>query len=177
MRALVPPAIALWMTVVSSPVAGAHVEQTVPAPQGAIVSSVSAAGGTASARTFSSVFGYVWNAKNEPVARARVRLRNVTSGNIEATTSTTENGEFTFTNLKGGTCVLECVDEAGKVLAVGHVFGVAPGETVATFIRLGSSVPWFAALFGNAGAAVVASAASLGVTAIALPARPVSPER
>ena len=105
-----------------------------------------------------------------------MRLRNVASGKVEATTSAAGNGEFAFENVEGGTYVIEYVDQGGKVLAVGHVFSVAPGETVATFIRLGTTRPWFAALFSNAGAAVVATAASLGVTAVAPPARPVSPE-
>jgi hypothetical protein len=125
------------------------------------------------------VFGFVWNADNEPIAFANVRLRNVSSGRVEATAVAAESGEFTFENLEGGTYVIEYVDEKGKVLAVGHVFSVAPGETVATFIRLAGRSSWYATFFGsghNIAATVIASAASLGITALAPASRPVSPE-
>jgi hypothetical protein len=163
------------MTMLSFPVMCAPGVQFTP--EARHPSTTSAPGGrtTAGGRS-SSVFGYVWNARNEPIANALVRLRDVASGKVEATATAAANGEFVFENLAGGTYVLEYVDEAGKILALGHVFTMAPGETVATFIRLGATVPWFAALFGNVGAAAVASAASLGVTAVAPPGRPVSPE-
>jgi hypothetical protein len=173
MRVLVSSAVALSMTLVSAPVRGASNGQASAAPQGPAVTPSATASQTTTA---TSVFGYIWNAKNEPIAYAHVRLRNVTSGKVEATTTAAANGEFAFHNVAGGTYAIEYVDETGKILAVGHVFSVAPGETVATFIRLGTRVPWFAALFGNAGAAVVAAAASLGITAVAPPARAVSPE-
>lgn len=175
MRVLVSSAVALWMTFVSSPVTGAPHGQATSAPPHPAVTPAPAVrvetGGRATA-----VFGYVWDARNQPIAYALVRLRNVTTGKIENTAYASATGEFAFENVEGGTYVIEYVDERGKILAVGHVFSVAPGETVATFIRLGTTVPWFAALFGNVGGAVVASAASLGVTAIAPPSRPVSPE-
>ncbi len=173
MRAVAGFAVGVWMTLVAGAVTGAAAVQTTPAAQPAPTSTASA---KPSASRATAVFGYVWNARNEPIAYALVRLRNVASGKVEATTSAAGNGEFAFENVEGGTYVIEYVDQRGKVLAVGHVFSVAPGETVATFIRLGTTQPWFAALFSNAGAAVVATAASLGVTAVAPPARPVSPE-
>lgn len=160
--------------------AGAVLGAQTPAP--------SVSGGTrdtaAGARTLAggratTVFGFVWNANNDPIAFANVRLRNVTTGRVEANVVAADNGEFTFENLEGGTYVIEYVDPNGKVLAVGHVFSVSPGETVATFVRLSAHVPWFAALLGSAGnaaATAVSSAAALGVTAIAPSKRPVSRE-
>ena len=88
-----------------------------------------------------TVFGYVWNANNDPIAFANVRLRNVTTGQVDANVVAADNGEFTFENLEGGTYVIEYVDSNGKVLAVSHVFSVSPGETVATFVRLSAHVP------------------------------------
>ena len=73
--------------------------------------------------------------------------------------------------------MVELVDDSGKVLAVGRAFMVAAGETVATFVRLGARVPWFAGFFENAAAAATSSAASLGVTALAPVAPPVSAKR
>src|SRR5436853_412914 len=55
----------------------------------------------------------------------------------------------------------------GRIEVVGRVFAIAPGETVATFVRTGTKVPWFTGFFNNSMSAVAASAASQGVTAIA----------
>jgi hypothetical protein len=132
---------------------------------------------TTAARPVTTVFGYVWNASNEPIARAAVQLRNVSTGIVEAHTVAGHDGDFVFAKVRDGTYVVEYVDANDKVLAVGHVFSVGPGETVATFIRLGSRAP--TGLLGAAGttaAIVVASAATLGVTALARGSRPVSPE-
>ena len=131
-------------------------------PRGAVL-------GSAAARA-TAVFGYVWDANNHPIAEARVRLRNVTTGRIVAHAVTNANGEFTFEDLEGGSYMVEYVDSRDRVIAVGHVFSAAPRETVVTFIRLATRSSWLAVLFGSTGstaATVVASAASLGVTALA----------
>jgi hypothetical protein len=172
MRAMVSFAVAVWMTLLSSPVTGLSRGQTAETPRVPTAAIVRPGEGTRA----TSVFGYIWNARNQPIANAILQLRNVTSGKIEATTAAADNGEFTFERIAAGTYIIEYITETGKVLAVGHVFTVAEGETVATFIRLSEQTRWYAALFGSAGAAVVAAAASLGVTAVAPPARPVSPE-
>lgn len=129
------------------------------------------------ARPVATVFGYIWSASNEPIARAAVQLRNVSTGVVESQAVAGDGGEFTFAEVQGGAYVVEYVDANEKVLAVGHVFWLAPGETVATFIRLGSRGPRsLLATAGTAAAIVVASAATLGVTAVAPRGRPVSPE-
>lgn len=124
-----------------------------------------------------TVLGSVWNERNEGVPNARVRLRNLSTGRIEATVRADANGQFTFEGLQPGTYVLECVNDQGKVLALGQNFAMLPNDTIATFIRLGARVPWFADFFGNAAATAVSTAASLGVTAVAPTGQPDSPER
>ena len=124
-----------------------------------------------------SILGGAWNADNTPIPEARLRLRNVITGRVEATTIGDAGGQFRFSNIEGGTYVVELVNDRGRVLTVGHPFVVAPGETVATFVRLGSHVPWFAGFFENAALAATASAAGLGVTALAPVAPPVSAKR
>ena len=121
-----------------------------------------------------SILGSAWHADNSPIPNARVRLRNMQTGRIEAAMVADERGQFAFTSVEGGTYAIELVSEDGKVLAVGHTFTAGPGETVATFVRLANKVPWFKAIFGagdgffgNAAALVAASAAATGVTAIA----------
>jgi hypothetical protein len=126
------------------------------------------------------VFGYVWTANDTPIPSADVRLRNLATGRVAANAVTNETGEFRFKELEGGTYVVEYVDSRHEVLAVGHVFSVAAGEAVATFIRLEDRSRWFADLLGstkNAAAMVVASAASIGVTAVAPAPRAVTPNQ
>lgn len=124
-----------------------------------------------------TILGSVWNARNEGVPGALVRLRNIASGRIEATARANDVGRFTFEGVEGGSYVLELVNDDGRVIAMGHNFTVLPGETIATFIRLGAKPPWFAGFFANAGAAAVSSAASFGLTAVAPVGQPTSPQR
>ena len=135
------------------------------------------AGGPVSAGRSTAVLGNVWTADNQPIPGARVRLRNVGSGKIEAVTVANEAGQFTFPTIEGGSYLVELINDAASVLAVGQVFSIAPGETVATFVRLGTKVPWFTGFFGNAAAAVAFSAASQGITALAPIVRPASSGR
>ena len=114
-----------------------------------------------------SILGNAWTSENTPIRNARLRLRNVTTGRIEATTVANNEGQFAFADIEGGTYVVEMVNDAGKVLTVGHVFNIASGETVGTFVRLGTKVPWFTGFFGNTAAAAASSAASQGITALA----------
>ncbi|MGH9331077.1 MAG: carboxypeptidase-like regulatory domain-containing protein [Vicinamibacterales bacterium] len=129
------------------------------------------------ARGTSTIIGYLWTADSAPIPNATLRLRNIATGLVELTASSDENGEFTFSDAEGGAYVIEYVDRSGNVLAVGSRFSVAAGETIATFVRLGSRRPFAGGFFTNAAAVVVSSAASIGVTAVAPTGRPVSPNQ
>jgi hypothetical protein len=132
-------------------------------------------GASFGART-TSILGNAWNVDNSPIPNARLRLRNVVSGKIEAMTTANEAGQFTFDNIEGGSYVVELVTAADKIRTVGHVFTIAPGETVATFVRAGTKVPFLPGLFSNAASAVSSTAASEGITAIAPVVRLSSPQ-
>ncbi len=141
-----------------------------PAPAGQTPTlAVRQAGGT--------ILGSVWNDKNEGVAGARVRLRSLSTGQLKGTVRADAAGQFTFAGLAGDGYVLECVNEQGHILAVGHTFTLLPDETLATFLRLGLRRSSFADFFQNAAASAVSAAASLGVTAVAPGSQPTSPER
>lgn len=116
-----------------------------------------------------SILGAAWNVDNTPIKEAILRLRNVVTGKIEALTKANDAGQFAFENVNGGSYVVELVTASGKIQTVGHVFTIAPGETVATFVRVGTKVPWGTAFFNNTASAAASSAASEGITAIAPP--------
>lgn len=130
--------------------------------------------GAASARS-TSVVGYLWTANNSAIPNATVQLRNTVTGQIEFFTQSNAVGEFTFNNVAGGSYVIEYASEqAGSVLALGHPFTVAPGETVATFVRMSNALPIFIPdVTGNVAASVIQSAASAGVTTVVTPIAPV----
>jgi hypothetical protein len=96
-----------------------------------------------------------------------VQLRNIVSGKVEAAAVADHLGQFTFSRIEGGTYAVELIGPNGRVVTVGHAFVIAPGETVATFVRMGTKVPWVSGFFSNAASAVASSAASQGITAIA----------
>ena len=119
--------------------------------------------------TRTAIVGSAWDVDNSPIKFASLRLRDVVEGHIEALTKANEAGEFTFENVPAGSYVVELVNEAGKVETIGHVFTIAPGETVATFVRLNARVPWITAFFKNTAGAIAATGAAAGVTALAPP--------
>ena len=133
-------------------------------------------GGPAGASDRSRVIGTVWDAKDQAIPGARVRLRNVTNGRIERAAVSNEFGQVTFTGIDPASYVLELVNAQGAVLALGQTFVVGPDQTVPAFVRLASKTPWFAGFFSNAAAAAVATAASVGVTAVS-PGQPSSAGR
>jgi hypothetical protein len=124
-----------------------------------------------------AILGAAWTADNLPIKQANLRLRNIVSGKIEATTVANDVGQFAFENVPGGSYVVELVNASGHVQVVGHMFTIAPGETVATFVRTGTKVPWVNGFFSNSVSSVSSTAASQGVTAIAPVARPISPAK
>jgi hypothetical protein len=163
MNALVPRlAMAAVVALASFPVpaAGRQARTAQPRPTEAGV------GVTAVIRQPGTVTGIAWHRDNTPVSHALLRLRDVTAGRIVGGTQADAAGRFSFTSVPAGSYIVELVDEDGAVRGLGQVFGVGPGETVATFIRLGTQVPWFNGFFSNAAAAVLASAAAIGVTAV-----------
>lgn len=114
-----------------------------------------------------SISGVAWQADNSAIPAARLRLRDVVTGKVAAVAVANEAGRFTFTGIEGGSYLIELVSDTGKILAVGHTFSVAPGESVATFVRLAAKAPWINGFFSNAASAIASTAASAGVTAIA----------
>jgi hypothetical protein len=120
--------------------------------------------------------GYLWAGEGTPISNATVQLRNLVTGQVEQVSTTLQNGAFAFNNVQGGTYTIEYVTaNAGRLVAVGQAFSVAPGETVATFVRLGSKlVAIVPDLASNAAQAAVSTAASAGIAGTVAPEQPAS---
>lgn len=136
----------------------------------------SAAAGTTAART-TSVIGYLWTANNAAMPDAAVQLRNTVTGQVEMLTKTNSIGEFLFENVDTGSYVIEYATDtaASNILAIGHPFTVAPGETVATFVRMSNAVTVFIPdVASNVATSAVQAAAGAGVTTVVTPITPVA---
>src|SRR5262245_66482419 len=101
-----------------------------------------------------AIAGTARGSNGGPLPNATIRLRNVDTGAIVGTTTTDESGAFAFSGLPAGTCVVEVVDHAGKVLGVGVPLSLVGGAVAATSV--------VAAASGAMAAAAAAAAASTG---------------
>lgn len=141
----------------------------------AAATATTGAASNAAARA-TSIVGYLWTANDTAIGDATVQLRNTVTGQVEALTRTNGVGEFIFNNVDGGSYVVEYAADqaANSLLALGHPFTVAPGQTVTTFIRMSNVIPALIPdAVGNVAAAAVQGATSAGVTAVVSPIAPV----
>ena len=122
------------------------------------------------------ISGIAWRADNTPFPRALIRLRDAVTGQAIALARADDRGQFRFDRIPAGAYLVELVSPGEAVLAVGDVFTVTPGQMVTTFVRLTSRAPWFSGFFGNAAAAAIATASTIGITAIGSSGTPVSPQ-
>jgi hypothetical protein len=136
-----------------------------------------------------SIVGYLWTSNDGVIGNATVQLRNTVTGAVVDQVKSNALGEFVFNNVDSGEYAVEYVSNAATtagttaansaasnvVQAVGQPFTAAPGETVATFVRLANApaiiVPDLAS---NIATSAVQTAASAGVTTVVTPIAPVT---
>lgn len=82
------------------------------------------------------IVGAVVDIMQEPVKNARLRLRNLTTGNVEQEGTSDENGAFQFTVLESGTYVVEMVMVDGYVVALSNATSVGRFETMMTRVTV-----------------------------------------
>ena len=129
------------------------------------------AGAGTSMGRLSAVMGYLWTAQDGAIGNATVQLRNTVTNAIIDQVQTDAVGGFVFSNIDSGQYVVEYVtDNAKGLMALGHPFTAAPGETVATFVRIANQVPLIVPdLAQNVAAGAVQSASTASFTQVITP--------
>ena len=90
----------------------------------------------ANTKTDTMVIGTVLDIRRDPVAYAKVRLRNLSTGAIQQEGVSDGNGEYMFVVENSGTYVVEMVMVDGYVVALSNAGLLALNETLQTLIRL-----------------------------------------
>ena len=103
------------------------------------------------------------------VAKATVRLRNLTTGDLSGNSVSSAAGEFSFSGLPAGSYVVEVVNAAGEIVGASAPIAVAAGAQVTGVVVAASAAA--AAGVGGAATAGVASAgfftSTAGIVALA----------
>jgi len=81
-----------------------------------------------------NVMGIARGGYMQALNQVRVQLRSIQTGELVATTTTTEAGEFSFPGLPAGNYIAEIVDAAGKIKGVGAPVQVTAGTTTPTSV-------------------------------------------
>ena len=123
-----------------------------------------------------TVIGTAYRADSTPFPDGTIVLRSLQDGRPIATVVTDARGEFRFTSVPRGIYVVELRNKQDQVLSVGEPFTVEDGVAVRTSVRLRARPPWFSGFFGNAAAAAIAAASSVGITAVGSNGLPASPQ-
>lgn len=123
------------------------------------------------------IFGYALTALNGPVPFARVLLRNLATGVVEARGAANEHGEFTFLDVMPGKgYIVELLDENGNVVATSELIAIELTDLRETTVRMsGRQGAMFGDAIGPSAQQAVAAAANDGVNRVAAPDRCASP--
>ena len=105
---------------------------------------VSAEGGKINA-----VIGLARNSLNMPIPYARLALRNIGTGQIEARATANQNGRFSFLDLDPSVYVVELLGADNSIVAASQLIAINRGEVRQTEVRTAASAAIVAATFGS----------------------------
>jgi hypothetical protein len=117
-----------------------------------IVLALSVLGIAMAAQQGGSIEGTAKDSNQNPLAAVKVQLRNVDTGALAGSTSSSSTGAFSFTGIAPGNYVIEIVDAAGKIIGVSSSISVAAGAAI-TGVTLAASAAGAAAAAAAAGGA------------------------
>jgi carboxypeptidase family protein len=126
----------------------------------------SAAAGQAAAT--GSLSGTALSSSGLPVVNAVVQLRNLTTGQLTATTMSNGSGQFSFTGLPPGNYAVEIVNATGQIIGTSSSVSVGAGAAVAGVdVTAATAVAGAAAGAGAGAAGSTSTAAMVGAAAAA----------
>jgi hypothetical protein len=111
-----------------------------------------------------SLAGTATSNSGQALANTTVQLRNLATGQLTGTTTSSATGTFSFAGLPAGNFAVEVVNAAGQIIGTSASVTVAAGATI-TGITV-SATAAIAAGAAGAAAAGAAAGAGLGTTAI-----------
>lgn len=109
-----------------------------------------------------SIAGTASTSGGQTVPNATVQLRNLATGQLSGSTTSSASGAFSFTGLPAGNFAVEVVNAAGQIIGTSSSITVAAGATIT-----GVTVSTTAALVGaaaGAGAAAAGAGAAAGIS-------------
>jgi hypothetical protein len=145
-----------------------------------------AAAAARGAQATASLAGTARSASGQPLPNSTVQLRNLMTGQLAGSTTSSAMGDFTFTGLSGGRYAVEVINSAGQIIGTSAAVDVAAGTAV-TGVGVATSAAAEAALAGGSAAAtgistgaivaITAGAAGAGVAAYAIHRSNASPSQ
>ena len=120
--------------------------------------SVAALGGKLNA-----LVGFARTSLNTPIPYAKVLLRNIRTGQVQARTTANDQGRFSFLDLDTSLYIVELLGADGSVVAASQMVTLARGDLRQTEVRAAATATLLTASFGNSLTATMPQ-----VTAVAL---------
>lgn len=96
-----------------------------------------------------ALVGFARTSLNTPIPYARLVLRNIRTGQVQASALANERGEFSFLDVESTAYVVELVGADGSVAAASPLVTMARGNVQQTELRVAASAATVTASFGN----------------------------
>ena len=143
-------------------------QESVPAPAVPMAApKASSAAAQRGGRDIRSVIkGVAMDSNKKPLARASLRLRNLTVNTVEQVGTSNARGEFSFVARLEIPYVVELVNPEGYVLTVGDIVQATSGEVTGVVVMLPAQAPKVAGIFGDTATSVILAAAGMGLTVV-----------
>lgn len=123
------------------------------------------------------IVGYAQGPRNTPLASARLLLRNVSTGKVEAPAMADEFGRFAFLDVMPSAYMVELIDQTGRVIGVSDLITIGLNELRQASVRMAGRAAFasFGGAIKPAAQETLEAAASQGVNRQAAPSRCASP--
>jgi hypothetical protein len=119
----------------------------------------------AAAKATGALTGVARTTAGQPLADHSVRVRDVRTGDVVATSRTGANGAFVVAALEPGNYVVEIVDVAGRIVGVSTIAAVAEGRTATLTVTAVGTPPVGGRISAVALTSIIVASA-LGITGL-----------